>query len=246
MNIEQIIEKLKKAAKPSTKRIFCNHGAQEPIFGVPVGDLKIILSSYVKTLSDKKDKLSKKQKLALELYDTGISDAMYLAGFMAYGSLMTEKEINNWIEKAPWFMISEYVVAKIAAQNEKGMKIALQWIESEKELIAAAGWATIYNILSFYPNDKIDQKIIKKLLEKVVSDIQMCAPRVKYSMNAFIVSVGSYIPELTEIAIEAAKKIGKVTVDMPKTSCKVPDAKMYIEKVKKAGKIGKKKKQIGC
>lgn len=239
MNCQEIIEQLKKVAKPSTKKIFCNHGAPELIFGVAVGDLKIILKDIKKTSEDL-------QKLALELYDTSISDAMYLAGFMAHGSLMTEKEINDWVEKAPWFMISEYVVAKIAAQNEKGMKIALEWIESKKELIAAAGWATMYNILSFYSNEKIDKNLIKKLLEKVIAEIQKSAPRVRFAMNSFIIAVGSYMPELTEIAVSVAKKIGKVEVQMPGTSCKVPDAKIYIEKAKKAGKIGQKKKKIGC
>jgi len=143
-------------------------------------------------------------------------------------------------------MISEYVVAKIAAQNKDGIKIALEWIESRRELIAAAGWATIYNILSFYPNETIDQKIIKKLIEKVISEIQKSAPRVKYTMNSFIIAVGSYIPELTNEALISAEKIGKVEVVMPGTSCKVPNAKIYIEKAKKAGKIGQKKKKIGC
>ena len=49
-----------------------NHGAKEPFFGVKVGDLKKILK-----------KTKKNHELSLELYKTGNSDAMYLAGLMA-------------------------------------------------------------------------------------------------------------------------------------------------------------------
>jgi len=38
------------------------------------------------------------------------------------------------------------------------------------------------------------------------------------------------------------KEIGKVRVFMGKTSCKVPDAYSYLEKIEDRGTIGKKRK----
>lgn len=71
MNIEQIMKDLEKMGTPSVKKIFINHGAQEPLFGVKIADLKKI------------QKKLKNNVLSLELYKTGNADAMYLAGLIA-------------------------------------------------------------------------------------------------------------------------------------------------------------------
>ena len=47
-------------------------------------------------------------------------------------------------------------------------------------------------------------------------------------------------------ALRAAKKIGKVDIDVGDTSCKVQDATEYIRKVEKMGRTGKKRKTARC
>ena len=49
-----------------------------------------------------------------------------------------------------------------------------------------------------------------------------------------------------EEAIDIAKKIGDVYVDMEGTACKVPSAVDYIKKMEAKGYIGKKKKTVKC
>lgn len=41
-------------------------------------------------------------------------------------------------------------------------------------------------------------------------------------------------------------KIGKISVDLGKTACKVPFAPDYIENLRKMGRIGKKRKSAIC
>jgi hypothetical protein len=65
-------------------------------------------------------------------------------------------------------------------------------------------------------------------------------------MNGFVISLGTYVSSLTPAAMEAAKKIGKVEVNMGDTYCKVPSAPEYIRKVKDAGRVGKKRKTFKC
>ncbi|MBI3465809.1 MAG: hypothetical protein HY000_22560 [Planctomycetes bacterium] len=65
-------------------------------------------------------------------------------------------------------------------------------------------------------------------------------------MNSFVIAVGSYVKPLLNEAKAAAKKIGMVSVDMGDTACKVPLATEYIEKVVKAGRVGRKRKTIKC
>ena len=65
-------------------------------------------------------------------------------------------------------------------------------------------------------------------------------------MNGFVISVAAYITSLHDEAIEIATEYGKVNVEMGETACKVPFAPEYIEKIKKRGAIGKKRKTAKC
>ena len=65
-------------------------------------------------------------------------------------------------------------------------------------------------------------------------------------MNGFVISVGTYIEGLTKKSKEVASKIGKVSVNMGGTGCKVPLAIDYIKKAIEKGRIGKKRKTARC
>lgn len=70
--------------------------------------------------------------------------------------------------------------------------------------------------------------------------------RVRYTMNMFVIVVGSYVRPLHKEAVQVAGAIGKVQVHMGQTACKVPDAVSYIEKTVAAGKLGTRKKTCIC
>jgi 3-methyladenine DNA glycosylase AlkD len=231
MTTKQILNQLKEFGNEQTKQIFMRHGAKEPFYGVKVQDLKTI-----------RKKLEKNHKLSLELFDTGNSDAMYLASLISEPQKMTKEQLQKWAENAYWYMLSEYPVAWTTAESNYGWELALEWIESEKENIASSGWSTLSSIIATKKDEEIDLVKIEELLEFVSTNIHSSKNRVKYTMNGFVISVGSYIKPLHKKSIEIAAQIGKVNVEMGGTSCKVPLATEYIEKVKIRFKVGIKRK----
>ena len=235
MTTKQILEELKANGNESIKKTLLKHGAKEPFYGVKV--------EYLKTIQKK---IKKDYTISLELYDTGISDAMYLAGLIADDKKMTQDDLNHWVKKAYWSMISEYTVPWVAAESNHGLELALEWMQSGEEQIACAGWSTYSNLLALTPDEKLNKKEIKALLEKVEKNIHQSQNRVKQTMNSFVISVGAHVPELTDLAIAAGNRIGAVLVDMGGTACKTPFAPEYIDKIKKRGSIGKKKKTVKC
>lgn len=235
MTKEEILTQLEHFGNPDRKRIFLNHGAKEPLFGVNVEDLKKI-----------QKKIKKDHSLSLELFKTGNSDAMYLAGLIADETKMTKKELNAWVKKASWYYISEYSVAWIASESRDGYELAREWIDSPKEQIASAGWATIANLVAIKPDTELPMKELDKLLERVSRTIHTAQNRVRYTMNGFVIAAGCYVPSLTHKAMAVAESIGTVYVDMGGTACKVPMAADYITKVKSRGTIGKKRKEARC
>jgi 3-methyladenine DNA glycosylase AlkD len=235
MTIDDVMLELKSYGNETTKRIFQNHGAREPLYGVKVQDLKKIVK-----------KIKKDYPLSLELYQTGNSDAMYLAGLIADENLITKENLQEWVKGAYWYMISDYTVPWIAAESKYGYELAIDWIESEEEFITSAGWSTLSSLVSIKPDAELDIKYLSQLLERVEKEIHEAQNRVRYSMNGFVIAVGSYIQELTEKALEVGSHIGKVNVDMGGTACKVPLSKEYIQKVIDKGHIGKKRKVARC
>lgn len=235
MDTKAILMELESYGDPRTKNTLINHGAKEPLFGVKVGDLKKILK-----------KAKKNHELSLELYDTGNSDAMYLAGLMADENQITKEQLQSWVEQAYWYYLSEYAVPWVAAETPFGFELGLKWIKSEKEQIASAGWSALLNYASIHDDSELDIATYSKLLDEIGKSIHQQQNRVKYTMNGFVIAVGCYVPELTEKAKEIAKHIGKVSVFMGNTSCKVPLATDYINKVIKSGRLGKKRKNARC
>ena len=139
-------------------------------------------------------------------------------------------------------LLSEHAIVAVASEHKDGFTIALDWIERKDEKINSAGWATLSSIISKKPNEELDIKLIKGLIDRVVKDIHNSKDRTRYTMNGFVIAVGSYIPELTQKALKAADTIGKVKVYMGETSCKVPLATDYINKIIDMGRVGKKRK----
>lgn len=235
MNVTEIMKELKSMGNESIKKIYLKHGSVEPFYGVKIEDLKKIVK-----------KVKKDYQLALDLYDTGNSDAMYLAGLIADDAKMTKKDLQNWVKKARSWSISEFTVAWVAAESNHGYELALEWIESKDENIAVAGWSTLAGIVSLKPDEELDKKQIKSLVQRVEKSIHSAPNRVRYAMNSFLICVGAYIAEFNSFAKETAKRIGTVMVDMGDTACKVPSAVDYIKKVEDRGNLGKKKKTVKC
>jgi 3-methyladenine DNA glycosylase AlkD len=233
--VSQVMTALKQKGSAQTRKTFARHGAPEAMFGVKVADLKTIAK-----------KIKGQQALAYALYESGNSDAMYLAGIVADGSQMTRKQLESWVKGATWYMLSEYTVPWVATESPYARDLALKWIDSKKQSIASSGWCTYAGIVAVTPDEALDLAEVKQLLERVVKQIDTAPNRVRYTMNGFVIAVGAYVKPLLKQAKAAAKKIGTVSVDMGDTACKVPRALEYIEKIEKSGRVGKKRKTIKC
>ncbi|MEP6636064.1 MAG: DNA alkylation repair protein [Acidobacteriota bacterium] len=235
MTAEEIVKQLKPLGKESYKKVLLNHGIKEPLFGVKIEDLKKI-----------QKKINKDHRLALDLYDTRIYDAMYLAGLIADDLKMTKRDLKHWVEKANCAAVSEYTVPWVAAGSMHGHELALEWIESDRESVASSGWATLSGLVAMRDDAELDLVELKRLLQRVQKTIHQQPNRVRSAMNGFVIAVGSYVKALTELALQTAAKIGPVSIDVGGTACKVPYAPDYIQKVQKRGAIGKKRTTMKC
>ena len=235
MTVKEVLKELESYGDERTKNTLMKHGAKEPFFGVKVADLKKVLK-----------KTKKNHELSLKLYETGNTDAMYLAGLMADEKQITKKQLEDWVDKAYWYYLSEFAVPWVTAETEFGFELGQKWIQSKEERIAAAGWATLAYYAAVNEDENLDIKVYSQLLDKAGKEVHDAQNRVRYTMNGFVIAVGSYIKELTDKSKKVAAKIGKVSVEMGGTACKVPLAEDYIQKIVDKGRVGKKRKTARC
>ena len=45
---------------------------------------------------------------------------MYLAGLIADENKMTKEDLQEWVEMAYWYLLSEYTVPSVAAESRYG------------------------------------------------------------------------------------------------------------------------------
>ena len=234
--LDQVMTALERAGNPLRIQTYANHGAPpDRMFGVSVAEMKVIAKQ-----------IKGQQGLAYELYETGNGDAQYLAGMVANGSLMTKSLLDKWARQAIWQMVSEYTVPWVATESEHAHALALRWMKAKKESVATSGWNTYSGYVTVRPDDELDLDQIESILEQIEGGIDSAMNRVKYTMNGFVIAVGSYVKPLSKRAKATARKLGKVEVEMGRTSCKVPLATEVITKIQEAGRTGKKRKTIKC
>jgi 3-methyladenine DNA glycosylase AlkD len=236
MTAKEILDEIKPLGSEGYKRLLMtNYGVKEPFFGVKISDLKKI-----------QKRIKMDYQLALDLYDTGNYDAMYLAGLIADDARMTKKDLGRWVNKAYAGALPGATVPWVAAGSPHGHELALEWIESAKPLVASAGWTTLSNLVALKEDAELDLSELKRLLQRVEKTIHQAPDVVRYGMNSFLIAVGSYVKPLMELAVQIGEKIGPVKADLGNNSCQIPFAPDYIRKVAKRGAVGKKRKTVKC
>lgn len=235
MTANSILQQLEALGQPSIKKVLLKHGIKEPVYGVKIEEMKKLM----KPIKDG-------HAVALELYRSGIYDAMYMAGLLCDPMKMTVKDLQEWVQLANAPVLFETTIASVTSEGKYGWELAAEWIRSANEGTATAGWATYADLVSTKPDEMIDAALIKQLLTHIEQHIHESPNRVRYTMNGLVLAVGVYMPALSEVAKETARRIGKVSVVMGDTACKVPSAIEYIDKAAAKLAIGKKRKSARC
>ncbi len=235
MTAQSILKELKALGSANTVKILKRHGAKDPCYGVKIGDMQKI-----------RRRIKTDHQLALDLYDSGVYDAMYLAGMIADDAAMTKADLRRWGKQAYGASLAGSTVPSVATGSKHGPSLADEWIASKDEQIAAMGWCTLTSLVSVLPDEELDLGDLKRRLNDVAKTIHSERNEVRYAMNNFVIGVGCFVATLSELALKTAEKIGEVGVEHGDTGCKTPFAPDYIRKVADMGRIGRKKKSAKC
>jgi hypothetical protein len=159
---------------------------------------------------------------------------------------MTKNDLQRWAGAAIGGSLAGATVAWVAAEGQYGWDLSLEWIDSPHSHLAVAGWSTLSCLVALKSDDDLDQSKLRDLLMRVEKEIHDAPGPVRYAMNGFVISAGGYVKELTPVARETGKRIGKVSADLGRNQCKIPSVVESLEKMEKRGVIGRKRKTVKC
>ncbi len=230
---DEVMIFLKEHGNEQTKKIYLNHGAKEPLYGVKLNDLKEL-----------KKRIKLDHNLALELYKTGNSDVMYLAGLIEDPNKVTMDQLDEWVKYANWDMLSERCVAVVAAKSPFKFEAARKWINSSEEEIVCAGYAIYSTLFTILDDNELDLEEVKFLLNKILENIHSETSRLQNTMNNFVIMAGIHVKPLHKFTIEIAERIGRINPILAKNNCNIQTAIEYIRKYEDKGKIGTKIKNL--
>lgn len=91
---------------------------------------------------------------------------MYRAGLVADDARVTGKDLQRWVDQAYARVLIGSTVAWVTAGSPQGKSMALKRLESKKDLVAAAGWATLGSLVAITEDTDLDLPELNLLMQR--------------------------------------------------------------------------------
>ncbi|PAW81693.1 MAG: DNA alkylation repair protein [Pedosphaera sp. Tous-C6FEB] len=217
MTLAQTLQQLEAAGSAQTRKTYARHGIGPNMFGV----------SYA-TLGKLTRAIKRDQALALGLWASGNHDARVLATMIADPAQATVAQLHGWVGACENCALVG-AVATFTATTAVAADLAAEWCADPREFVAVAGWDVVAKLALA---SSLPDAHFATCLKTVEREIHAAPNYVRYAMNGAVIAIGVRNSKLEQLAVAAAKRIGKVEVDHGDTSCRTPDAVAYIAKTK--------------
>ncbi len=225
MDLDSAMSKLRTFGTEQNVKTYKRHGSGDDVFGVSYANLKKL-----------RKQIGDDHSLALQLWDTGNTDARSLATMVADPEELTPSEATQWMKDVT-YPPHENEVASVVAKSSFGLSKMRQWRKQKSEYARTTGYAILASMLKDDP-DSIEELECERILKEVESEIHRSPNRVRYAMIMAVIAIGIYKPDLRDDALAAGGRIGDVEVDHGETSCTTPQIVPYIKKATSRAKKG--------
>lgn len=221
MDYQTVMAELKRSGTAQARKIYARHGVRGDQYGV----------SYA-VLGRLKKQIKTDHALAVALWASGNHDARVLATMVADPEQIDLRLATAWSKDLDNYGLSD-ALAGLLAKSPKVRDRYARWTKSKNEWLGVLGYG-ILNRRALDVDTPVDEIVNDQVLAGYIAEIEKSIHgrpnRTRHAMNMALVAIGVRNPRLQKLALEAAKRIGKVEVDHGQTSCQTPDAAAYIKK----------------
>jgi len=217
-NVHNVLAELESLGKEATRNTFRRHGVGDNQYGVLFSALEKI-----------KKRIKTDHELAIQLWENGNHDGRMLAMMIADPKQADSATLDRWVQELDNYVVTDALSGYVSASPLAREK-AEQWIKSDNEWIATAGWNILGSLTA--SDSSLPDAYFEPYLAQIERELHDSQNRVRYAMNNVVIAIGVRSDALEPKAIAAAERIGTVDVDHGQTNCKTPDAIPYIHKTK--------------
>lgn len=196
--LDEVLDKLSKKAKSDQLDGMARFGiVGDQRMGVSVPDMRKIAKD-----------VGKDHQLALELWDTGIPEAMIVAGMVAEPNKLTETQMEDWVVDINSWDICDQVCTNLFEKSPLAEKKIHDWSQREEEFVKRTAYALIA-CLAWHDKDAGDETFTN-YFPVIVHGATDERNFVKKAVSWALRNIGKRNLILNKAAIEAAREIQQI------------------------------------
>ena len=196
MNLQQVLRRLKILADPEKIRI------KEKKFGI---NAKNSLGIYHKELKVLAKEIGQDNKLAVELYDTGIYEARILCSKIYDPECISEAQMDRWVANFENWEICDSFCMGFFAKSYHALSKAREWTEAESEFVKRAGFVII--AAYGFADKKSGNEVFEQFFQPIEREADDDRLYVKKAVNWALRNIGKRNIDLQRRAVEVANHI---------------------------------------
>lgn len=197
-SVKDVLDKLQKKARPDQLEGMAKYGMEvERRLGVSIPDLRKLAKG-----------IGKDQKLALELWKTGIADARIVAAMVGDPDKLTEGQMEDWVKDISSWDVCDQVCMNLFEKNQLAWRKIVDWSERDEEFVKRTAFSLLA-CLAWHDKKASDEKFIE-LLPVIVRGATDERNFVKKAVSWALRNIGKRSLNLNEAAINTAKEIQKL------------------------------------
>jgi 3-methyladenine DNA glycosylase AlkD len=197
-SVEDILMQLKAKARPDQLEGMARYGmAVEQRLGVAVPDMRKIAKE-----------IGKDHQLALELWQTGIPEAMMVASMVDVPGEVNEEQMETWVQDFNSWDVCDQVCMNLFEKTPMAWKKILDWSRRDEEFVKRAAFALLA-CLAWHNKHAPDEAFIR-LIPAIKEGAADGRNFVKKAVNWALRSIGKRNMNLHQVAMQAAQEIQKM------------------------------------
>jgi 3-methyladenine DNA glycosylase AlkD len=149
--------------------------------------------------------IGKDHQLALDLWDTGVPEAMIVAGMVAEPEKLTERQMDDWVVDINSWDICDQVCMNLFEKTPLAEKKIFEWSLREEEFVKRTAYALIA-CLAWHDKEASDAAFTK-YFPVIVAGATDERNFVKKAVNWALRNIGKRNQSLNKEAIKVAKEI---------------------------------------
>lgn len=196
-SLEEVLKMLKAKSRPDQLEGMAGYGMTvEKRLGVAIPEVRKMAKE-----------MGKDHRLALDLFKTGILDAMILAAMVDIPEEVTGEQMEEWVKEFNSWDVCDQVCMNLFAKTALAREKVWYWYRREEEFVKRCAF-TLIACLARSDKEAPDQEFIKFLpliKEGATDERNMVKKAVSWALR----NIGKRNSNLNRIAVEAAKELKK-------------------------------------